>query len=167
MNQDINPEKPSKSARKRELAALQELAGQMAALSDAELQRLNVDESLRHEIQQARTIPASGARNRQLKYCVKFMDSQDLTAVREYLTDQHSQRIAANRRLHDIERWRDRLIEEGDAALERLLESKEVADRQHLRRLSRDAAREKETGRPSGAARKLFRYLRDVLAEAN
>ena len=167
MNMENRPEKPSKSARKREIAALQELAEQMVALSDGELERLGVDESLRQEIKQARAIRPSGARNRQLKHCVKFMDSQDLAPVREYLADQHSQRIAANRRLHEIERWRDRLIEEGDSALELLIGSHEIPDRQHLRRLSRDAAREKETGRPAGAARKLFRYLRDALAEAN
>lgn len=167
MNIDSRPEKPSKSARKRELAALQELAEHMAALSDSELQRLGVDESLRLEIEKVRSIRPSGARNRQVKHCVKYMDSQDLTAVRSYLVNQHSQRIAANRLLHEIERWRDRLIEEGDAALELLLENQKIPDRQHLRRLSRDAAREKDSGKPAGAARKLFRYLRDVLTEAN
>ena len=106
MNIESKAEKPSKSARKREIAALQELAEQMVALSDSELQRLGVDESLRLEIQQVRSIRPSGARNRQLKHCVKYLDSQDLSAVRAYLADQHSQRIAANRQLHEIERWR-------------------------------------------------------------
>jgi ribosomal 50S subunit-associated protein YjgA (DUF615 family) len=32
-------------------------------------------------------------------------------------------------------------------------------DRQHARRLVRDAVREQETGRPAGAGRKLFRFL--------
>lgn len=167
MNIESKAEKPSKSARKREIAALQELAEQMVALSDSELQRLGVDESLRLEIQQVRSIRPSGARNRQLKHCVKYLDSQDLSAVRAYLADQHSQRIASNRQLHEIERWRDRLIEEGDSALQLLIDNQEIPDRQHLRRLCRDAIRENESGRPAGAARKLFRYLRDVLVGAN
>jgi len=98
---------------------------------------------------------------------VKYLDSQDLSAVRAYLADQHSQRIAANRQLHEIERWRDRLIEEGDSALQLLFDNQEIPDRQHLRRLCRDAIRENESGRPAGAARKLFRYLRDLLVGAN
>jgi ribosome-associated protein len=167
MNIESKTEKPSKSARKREIAALQELAEQMVALSDSELQRLGIDESLRLEIQQVRSIRPSGARNRQLKHCVKYLDSQDLSAVRAYLADQHSQQIAANRQLHEIERWRDRLIEEGDSALQLLFDNQEIPDRQHLRRLCRDAIRENESGRPAGAARKLFRYLRDVLVGAN
>ena len=167
MDTDRRPEKPSKSARKRDFAALQKLAEQMAALNDSELQRLGVGESLRREIQQVRAMRPSGARNRQLKHCVRYMDSQDLSAVRAYIADQHSQRIAANRQLHGIERWRDRLIEEGDAAIQLLSESQEIPDRQYLRRLCREAIRENESGKPAGAGRRLFRYLRDVLVEAN
>lgn len=161
MNQDKTPGKPSKSARKRELAALQGLAEQMAALSDSELQRLGVDDSLRHEIQQVRSIRPSGARNRQLRHCVKHMDTQDLSAVRTYLTDQHSQRIAANRQLHEIERWRDRLVQSGDEALAELIDDDPSLDRQRLRQLTRDAQREVQQGSPAGAGRKLFRFLRE------
>ena len=106
MEHENKKEKPSKSARKREIAALQKLAEQMTALNDNELQRLGVDEALRREIQQVRAMHPSGARNRQLKHCVRYMGSQDLSAVRAYIADQHSQRVAANRQLHEIERWR-------------------------------------------------------------
>ena len=167
MEHENEKEKPSKSARKREIATLQKLAEQMTALNDSELERLGVDEVLRREIQQARAMRPSGARNRQLKHCVRHMDSQDLNTVRAYIADQHSQRVATNRQLHEIERWRDRLIEDGDAAIQTLVESREIPDRQHLRRLCREAIRESESGRPAGAGRKLFRYLRDALVEAN
>ena len=156
-------EKPSKSARKREMAALQKLADQMTVLSDGELQRLGVDESLRAAIAQVRAMRPSGARNRQLKHCVKFMDMQTLAEVRAYLQDQHSQRVDANRRFHEIEKWRDRLIEEGDEGLEALFATDGNLDRQHVRQLCRDAARERSTGKPAGAGRKLYRYLHEFL----
>ncbi|MGB5741280.1 MAG: ribosome biogenesis factor YjgA [Sedimenticolaceae bacterium] len=158
--------RPSKSARKRDLEALQKLAEQMTLLSDAELQRLGVDERLRSAMDLVRPMRPSGARNRQLRHCTKFMDNTTLADVRYYLADRQSRRLAANRELHAIERWRDRLVSEGDKALQSLLENYEVLDRQHLRQLCRDAGREKETGKPAGAGRKLFRYLREALPVA-
>jgi ribosome-associated protein len=38
-------------------------------------------------------------------------------------------------------------------------------DRQHLRKLVRQARQEQETGQPLGAARALFRYLRELQEE--
>ncbi len=158
--------RPSKSARKRNLEALQKLAEQMTALSDAELQRLGVDEVLRSAIDLVRPMRPSGARNRQLRHCTKFMENATLADVQYYLADRQSRRLAVNRELHAIERWRDRLVNEGDKALQSLLENYAALDRQHLRQLCRDAGREKETGKPAGAGRKLFRYLREALPVA-
>ena len=167
MNDDSNDERPSKSARKREIEALQTLADQMTGLSDKELARLGVDQQLRDAINLVRPMRPSGARNRQLKHCVKFMDNDDLTEVRAYLDDRHSQQVSVNREFHEIERWRDRLLSDGDTALEALFDQHPQLDHQHVRQLCRDGMREKETGKPAGAARKLFRYLRESLLGAN
>ncbi len=156
-------EKPSKSARKRELLALQGLADQMATLSDSQLRKLNIEEALREAIAELRAMRPSGARNRQIKHCVKLMDPEELQEVRVYIADQQSKRVGSNQVFHEIERWRDRLIEEGDTALEALFTTNDTLDRQHVRRLCRDAVRERESGKPAGAGRKLFRYLKDAL----
>ena len=61
-----------------------------------------------------------------------------------------------------VERWRDRLlsVDEGAAALKEF----PVEDAEMLRLL--DAAkRERDTGKPPGAARKLFRHLSSLLRE--
>ncbi len=110
----------------------------------------------------------SGARNRQLRHCTKFMDNTTLADVRYYLADRQSRRLAANRELHAIERWRDRLVTEGDKALQSLLEQ--------LRRCSivsicascavMRSGKKTMASRPV-QARKLFRYLRDALPVAN
>ena len=167
MREETGSEKPSKSARKREIEAMQHLADQMATLSNTELQRLGVDERLREAIGLVRPMQASGARKRQLKHCVKFMDMQALAEVRAYLDDRRSQQVQLNRQFHEIERWRDRLIDEGDSGLKILFETYGEIDRQRVRQLSRDAAREKETGKPAGAGRRLFRYLREFLPVSN
>lgn len=167
MDEGNGAERPSKSARKREIEALQALAERMSGLSDQELARLGVDPRLRDAIALVRPMKPSGARNRQLKHCVRFMDADDLAQVRAYLDDRRSQQVASNRAFHEIERWRDRLIAEGDRALEALLDSQGDLDRQHLRRLCRDAIRERDSGSPAGAGRRLFRFLRDALGDAN
>ena len=167
MNDDADLDRPSKSAKKREIAALQGLAEQMSGMSDQELARLGVDPRLREALALVRPMRPSGARNRQLKHCVKFMDASELAAVRAYLDNRHSGKVAANQEFRQIERWRDSLIAEGDQALQRLLEQQPDLDRQHLRQLCRDAVREKDNGQPVGAARILFRYLRDATASTN
>ena len=60
-----------------------------------------------------------------------------------------------------------RLVSGGDEALAELLDLHPDLDRQHLRRLCRDAAREREQGKPAGAGRKLFRYLRERMGPNN
>lgn len=166
-NDDDRDGRPSKSARKREIEELQTLAGRMCALSDKELARLGVDARLRDALALVRPMQASGARNRQLKHCVKFMDPAALDDVRAYLDDRNSQRVAVNRGFHELERWRDRLVDGGDDALQALFDEHPALDRQRVRQLCRDAIREKETGKPAGAARKLFRHLRDALMPTN
>lgn len=156
-------ERPSKSARKRELLALQDLAERMVELNDQQLQRLGIDGPLLSALAQLRTMRPSGARNRQLKYCVKFMDADALAQVQAYLEDRRSQKVKHNQAFHQVEQWRDRLLLAGDDALGAFLEENPLTDRQHLRRLCRDAIRERDVGKPAGAARKLFRYLREVL----
>lgn len=163
MNESSSTERPSKSARKREIVALQALAERMAGLSDGELRRLGVADDLREAIALARTMKASGARNRQFKHCVRLMDEDQLDQVRSFLEDRQSGRVAANQVFHEIERWRERLMESGDEALSELFQQHDHLDRQHARRLCRDAARERATGKPVGAGRRLFRWLRESL----
>jgi ribosome-associated protein len=164
MNDEIVPEKPSKSARKREIEELRTLADRMAALSDDELVRLGVDEVLRSAIAQVRAMRPSGARNRQVKHCVRYMDVQSLGEVRAYLEDRHSQQISANQHFHRLEQLRDRLVQSGDEALAELIDDDPTLDRQRLRQLARDAQRELREGSPAGAGKKLFRFLREHLS---
>jgi len=158
----VYAERPNKSAQKRELAARSALVEQATGLSNSELQRLGVSEDAVLEIAKVRAIKPSGARRRQLKYCVKRVSDTDLSAVGTYLNDRHSQQLELNQAFHHLERWRDRLIEEGDALLGGIADEWPHVDRQQLRQLVRDARREAQQGKPVGAKRKLFRYLRNL-----
>ena len=74
---------------------------------------------------------------------------------------QEGQRTATAR-FHRIERWRERLIEEGDAALQELGETFPDIDRQYVRQLVRNARQEQSASMAVNAYRALFRYLRGL-----
>jgi len=157
--------RPNKTQQKREIAARATLIEKMTELSDKELSRLGVGDDVIEEIGRVRAIKPSGARKRQLKYCVKQLQGCDLSEVELYLNDQRSQQIALNQTFHDLEKWRDRLIEQGDEVIGEALSEWPSLDRQQLRQLIRDARRERDLGKPPGAGRKLFRYLRTLSEE--
>ena len=68
--------------------------------------------------------------------------------------------------LHEIENTRDAILNQGDSAIEAFLQNHRGADRQQLRQLRRQAVRENDTNKPPAAARKLFRYIREVMSQA-
>lgn len=164
MTEQARKERPNKSALKREWQERQAIVEKMAGLAHTELVHLGVADKLRDALHELAMMRSSGARNRQLKYCTNLIDPEELAPIRAFLADRQSQRVEANQRFHQAERWRDRLIVEGDDALESLLQDFPHLDRQHLRRLCRDASRERKDGKPAGAGRKLFRYLKETLS---
>jgi len=158
-------ERPNKSALKRELAAIQQLAVRMAELSDNELGRLGLGDDVRNSLARIRAMRSSGARNRELKHCTKLLQQEDLEPVRSWLDDRQARQLAQNQHFHQLERWRDRLVDAGDEALAELISQHPDIDRQHLRQLVRDAQRERQQGKPGGAAKRLFRHLRECLSQ--
>ena len=57
---------------------------------------------------------------------------------------------------------RDEVLGAGDAGVAKVLEHYPAADRQHLRQLLRQHQKEQRENKPPSAARKLFRYLREL-----
>lgn len=155
-------ERPNKTRLKREFAERMALVERMTGLTDKALARLGLDDEAIGEIARVRAIRPSGARKRQLKFCLKQLRDFDLSTVEAYLNDQRDRQLAVNQAFHRLERWRDRLVNEGDAVMGELLQAWPGLDRQKLRQLTRDARREREHGKPAGAGRKLFRYLREL-----
>jgi ribosome-associated protein len=160
------PDRPSKSEQKRRMHALQELGAALVPLPESELRRLGLPDRLLEAVLAAKTISARGGRKRQLQYIGKLMRQLDPEPIRAALT---ARALAARRerfQLHELEDLRDRLLEEGDAALAAVLARFPEADRQQLRQLLRAARQERQRGAPPRAARELFRHLRLLQREA-
>lgn len=154
---------PSKSERKREMAALQELGEAIVKLSDGELATIPLEGELVAAVAVARRITNSheGLR-RQLQFIGKLMRQGDITAIQAAYQELQTGRQALNQRFHQLEQLRDRLIDAGPNALTEVLEEYPHTDRQHLRQLIAAATKEREQEKPPAAARKLFRYLREL-----
>jgi ribosome-associated protein len=160
---DYRDEAPSKSALKREMTARQALGEALCALSPRELEAIPIeDPALEAAIVQARSITSRSARRRHRQYIGKLMRAVDPEPLQAALDGLHQQRAASAAQHHELEALRDELIERGDDGLPTVLERFPGADRQHLRQLLRQAQREKAGERPPAAARKLFRYLREL-----
>jgi ribosome-associated protein len=159
----VADEKPSKSARKREMLALQELGEAIVKLSDGELALIPLEGELAAAVAIARRINNSNeGLRRQLQFIGKLMRQGDISAIEAAYRELQNGRQLLNQQFHQLEQLRDRLLSEGPSAMNEVLELYPQADRQHLRQLINAAVKEREAGKPPAAARKLFRYLRDV-----
>jgi ribosome-associated protein len=159
-------EEPSKSARKRERLALQDLAEEMLGLPRAALEGLGLGPDTWAAIDETARIKDRRAMRRHVKRVANCLARENTAPLQALLDARAEQARQATARHHRVERWRARLIEEGDAALTELLNAYPQADRQRLRAAVRAAERDAERGRPE-APRKLFRLLRELMDAAD
>jgi ribosome-associated protein len=161
---ELEPERPSKSARKREASSRQDLGVELAALPDAEMEALELPETLTAAIRELRRLSSHGAQLRQRQYIGKLMRKIDAEPLRAQLAERKRRHDVEIRHFQAIERWRERLLSEGDTALRELLEEYPRAERGALERLVDRAADERAAARPPAAARELFALLRQFMA---
>jgi ribosome-associated protein len=154
---------PSKSQRKRDAQALQDLGELIVDLPGARFAQLRLPDALHEAVRAARAIAQRGARKRQLQYIGKLMRSIDVAPIRQQLETFTTADRAVTQRQHQIEEWRDRLLAEGDTALDELMQRHPAADRQHLRQLVRNALRERQANQAPRSQRLMFQYLRELL----
>lgn len=152
----------SKTQRKQLMHDLQELGEALVELPKDRLQQIDLPESLRDAILDARRITAHGGRRRQLQYIGKLMRSVDTEPIQTKLDQWNGVHAEETGRMHRLENWRKRLIED-DAALAELLTQHPAFDVQHLRTLIRNARKETLQNKPPKSSRELFRLLRDTL----
>ncbi|HOB60856.1 MAG TPA: ribosome biogenesis factor YjgA [Candidatus Competibacteraceae bacterium] len=70
-------EGPSKSQRKRDATALQDLGAQLVKLTSAQLNRIPLPDDLLAAVRAAQAMPQRGAHKRQLQYIGKLMRQID------------------------------------------------------------------------------------------
>ncbi len=153
----------SKSQRKRDMLALQELGKKLIEISGALLEKCQLDQQLLDAIGEFKRLPNKHeARRRQLQYIGKLMRSIDTEQI-ETVLEQDQQKANVNKRkFKQLEQLRDSLIAGSDESLQALILEHPDIDIQYLRQLIRLAKKELKQDKAQGAGKKLFQYLRDL-----
>jgi ribosomal 50S subunit-associated protein YjgA (DUF615 family) len=164
-------DRPSKSARKRAAHEAQDLGEQLIGLRDADLDALDLPETLADAIRLARRTPSRGGGARQRQYIGKLMRDVDLDPIRAALSARSEQSARDAQAFKRIEEWRERLLTEGAAALEELERWRPGLERnvwlRHIGAAQSERARLQNTeaagaGRIGTEGRELFRMLRTL-----
>ena len=155
---------PSKTKIKQQMHDLQDIGEQLVELGNDRLKELDLPERLYDAVREMKRINKFGAQRRQMQFIGRLMreiDAAPIIAKLEVWNGKSHQHIAW---LHQIERWRERLLED-EAALTELLADHPTADTQRLRALIRNALKEKELLKPPKSYREIFQVLREILPE--
>ena len=161
---DNSEELPSKTRRKQEMHALQEIGEQLVQLDFKRLTELNLPDTLRDAILEARRMRKHGAVRRQMQFIGKLMRSVDAEPIREKLDVWGGLNLKHTAWLHTLERWRERLLAD-ERALGELGQQYAAADLQQLRTLIRNAQKERLADKPPKSFRALFQELQKIIPE--
>lgn len=159
---DDMAERPSKSQLKREMHALQALGETLIAMQPAERARFPLSDDMLRAIDETARIRSHEGRRRHMQYVGKLIRKEDLAAIQAVFDNIEQEKQQRDHAFHRLEKWRDRLIDEGDPAVEQWLNVHPDTDLQTLRQLIRNARRERDQNKPPTSARKLFKFLRNT-----
>lgn len=156
---------PSKSQRKRESTALQDLGTELIGLSRDQLKKIEMPERLREALFEAQRITAHGAIRRQRQFIGKLMRDTDTAPIQAALDEIHGVSAAATARQHALERLRTRLLAD-ESVIGEIAQTYPGVDITQLRQLRRNALKEQQLAKPPRAFREIFRVLRELQAQA-
>ena len=156
---------PSRSQKKRDVEALQDLGTLLVELPAAQFKRMELPDELRAAVAACRKITQNGALRRQKQFIGKLMRGIDAAPIQSQLDAFNGVNAAETARLHQAERWRDKLLAEGDA-LTAFVNAYPAADATRLRQLIRAAHDETTKNKPPKSFRELFQVIREVMQTA-
>jgi len=155
--------RPTRSQQTRAATAVNQLGVRLTMLSSAELDRLELPERLRAEIEVSRKLKPR-SRGRQNRLIGQLLRAEDHEAVRERLESLKGARRDEVQQEKINEHWLTRLVEEGDPAVEALISDYPQSDRQRLRLLARSARQDPDAKKTKRARRELLRAIRALRA---
>jgi ribosome-associated protein len=156
---------PSKTRRKREMHALQDIGEQLVQLDRKRLSELSLPETLTDAVLEAKRMRKHGAIRRQMQFIGKLMRDLDASPIREKLDTWNGLALQQTAWLHQLERWRERLLSD-EQALGELGQKFPGADLQQLRGLIRNARGERAANKPPKSFRALFQELQRLIPQS-
>jgi len=155
-------ERLNKSQQKREIKALHDLAVTLSKLDIQPLERMQLPPELFKALVDVQGMK-HGAAKRQFKFIVKLLRQSDTESLVETISGLEAKKTEQDKNFHRIERWRDRLMTDGQLAITEFMAIYPQADAGQIRQLVRNAASELAAGKPPKSHRTLFRLLRESI----
>lgn len=155
--------RPSRTEKTRAAHAINKVGLQLTRLSLRDLDRLELPERLREEIERSQRLK-SRSRGRQNRLIGQLLRAEDHEAIQQRLELLKNHQRDGVRHEQVTERWLLRLMEEGDSAVERLIADYPDADRQRLRMLTRSAQQDPAAKKTKRGRRELLRSIRALRA---
>nr|WP_320115172.1 ribosome biogenesis factor YjgA [uncultured Desulfuromonas sp.] len=104
---------PSRSAKKRAAKEIEQMAGELADMPDAQVAQLPLSDALAQALAEVRQTWGHGSRKRQLKFFSGLLrrEPEQCEELRAFLAGEHQQLLDQNRRTHHLEQLRERLCD--------------------------------------------------------
>jgi len=158
----VTDAKPSKSAKKRQFHALQDVGERLIELTDEQLGQIDTDEDLSEQVRIAKKMSAHGALRRQKQLIGKLMRNIDSAPILSALelfggTEQIQKAV-----FRDAERWRDRLVDEGNNAMTAFFEGRDQPS-ETLASLLAALTRATDADTRKHIRKKIFREIHQLL----
>ncbi len=151
----------SKTEQKKAVQRMAALGEQLAELSAKQIQQLPVDERLIDALLDVQTISSFEARRRQFSRIGKLLRTENETIILSYLTPKQG-----IKKLAQLQRWVDRMVEQGDPAINEFSKiynaSERHALRQHVLRIHRDISQELDAATLEQDKTNFFNYVQQV-----
>jgi ribosome-associated protein len=162
IDESLEEELKSKSEVKREMHQLQDFAERLIGMSKHQRSRLPLSDDLKDAMVLADKITNKHeALRRHIRHTAKILLETDLQPIHqaiEVMANKHQQETAKFVRLEAL---RDDLITQGNNAVEALIGEFPNIERQKLKQLIRNAAKEKKTEKLGKHYKNLFAYLKE------
>ncbi len=156
----------SRSQKKRESTAAQNMGATLAALPLSALQSFDLPQELVQAFADWKKYPGHEAKRRQMQYIGRLMREVDEAELNYRLNAYLAPGRAETADLHRLEALRDKLVaangDDLEAMLQELATANPAAELPRLRHMAGLARQEREKKRPPKAYRELFRYLKSL-----
>lgn len=151
----------SKTEQKKAVQRMAALGEQLAQLSIKQIQKLPVDERLIDALMEVQNISSFEARRRQFQRIGKLLRNEDETIILSYLTPQQGAKRQAQ-----LMRWVDRMIEQGDPAINEFSKIYNASERhtlrQHVLRINRDKTQQLSEAEIEASKVKFVNYIQQI-----
>ena len=154
----------SKSQKKRDMLALQDIGEELVGLSSETINKLTLPDELRTAVVDAKRIPKSkyGGMKRQMQYIGRLMREVDSAPIVEQLNSLKAPNKKETALHHLAERWRERLLSD-ETALGAFANEFPEADRAMLDKYIHGAKDDKAKNRPPKNYRLLYSQIHSLV----